>query len=312
MSYLLWLQTLRGSFLDSVLMTVTDFVVSPAMYIFVAVLYWCFSKRAAIFLAMNLSFGSLLNQTLKNIFCVYRPWIYHPEFTPYEPAKVGATGYSFPSGHTQIAAAEFLSIADWQRKRKSVVIVCVVMTLLVMFTRNYLGVHTLQDVVASLVLSVLVIGLNRKLFSWVDGGKHRDLWLVGVGILVTTLLLVFLTAKSYPMDYAPDGVLLVDPNLMITDCYLAAGCVYGFLTGWILERRLLRFTVEVSAKAKLFRTVFGAVILFIYATFARDIFVQFHAYWGELIFIFVAFVYILFLYPALFAWVEKLMHKRKK
>ena len=173
--FLLWLQELRGGFWDSFLMGVTDFIASPVVYVFVAVLYWCFNKRAALFLAMNLSLGSLANQTLKNTFCVYRPWIKNPAVVPYAAAMESATGYSFPSGHTQIAASEFLSIAVWQKKRVWLVILSVFMTLTVMFTRLYLGVHTPQDVLVSLVVSCIVIFINAKLLTWIDAGKNRDL-----------------------------------------------------------------------------------------------------------------------------------------
>ena len=119
--YLLWLQTIRNDFLDNVLLGISDLVVSPVIYIIIAVVYWCFNKRAALFLAMNIGIGSMVNQTLKNIFCVYRPWIKNPEIVPVKAALENATGYSFPSGHTQIATSGFLSIAVWQKKRKWIV-----------------------------------------------------------------------------------------------------------------------------------------------------------------------------------------------
>ena len=259
MQYLLWLQGIRNGFLDSFLMTVTDFVSSPVVYVFVAVLYWCFQKRVAVFLAMNISVGSMANQLLKNIFCVYRPWILYPELKPVPAALEGATGYSFPSGHTQLASTEFLSIASWQRKRKWLVALCIFMTLMVMFTRNYLGVHTIWDVLVSALLACVVIFLNEKLLAWVEKGKNRDFWVFGIGMVLTHAALAYTSLKSYPMDYNENGVLLVDPKEMIVDCYLGAGCLAGFLLGWILERRCLGFSTEVSGKTRLWRGVFAPI-----------------------------------------------------
>jgi len=280
-------------------------VASPVMYVFVAVLYWCYNKRAATFLAMNLSFGSLVNQALKNTFCVYRPWIRESKLVPLAAAKETATGYSFPSGHTQIASSEFLSLAYWQKKRTWFVAFCVFMTLLVMFTRMYLGVHTLWDVLASLAVSLVVIFLDAKLFSWVSGGKHRDVWVFGIGCFVAAVFLLYTTVKAYPLDFGADGSLLVNPKEMITDCYAAAGCVFGFLLGWILERRFVKFETAVSGKTKVVRSVIGALILYIFSEFCREPLGAIHMYWGELFFFFIAFVYILFLYPALFSLWEK-------
>ncbi|MBO5364799.1 MAG: phosphatase PAP2 family protein, partial [Clostridia bacterium] len=223
MEYLLWLQGVRSDFWNVILMYATELVTSPLMYLFVAVLYWCFAKNAAITLALNISIGSMINQTLKNIFCVYRPWVQNPALKPVEAAKETATGYSFPSGHTQLAATEFLSIAAWQRKRKWLVAVCFFMTFLVMFTRNYLGVHTLPDVLASFLIACFVVLVTPKLLEWIEHGKNRDLFVTILVMILSGLTLVYTTLKSYPMDYLPDGRLLVSPKEMITDCYRAAG-----------------------------------------------------------------------------------------
>lgn len=307
--YLLWLQELRGGFLDSFLLTVTDFIASPVMYVFIAIMYWCLNKRAALFLAMNLSFGSMVNQTLKNTFCVYRPWVNNPEVTPLDAAKESATGYSFPSGHTQIAASEFLSIAAWQKKHKWVVALCVFMVFLIMFTRNYLGVHTPQDVLASLLVALVVMFLSSKLLSWIERGKNRDIIVLCTGIIVTAIALIYTTLKPYPLDYDTQGALLVDPKEMITDCYIAAGCVFGFLIGWILERRLVGFCTNAPKKTLVIRAVIGSVILLIYALFAREPLSNIHHYWGEFAFIAIAFIYILFIYPVMFTLWERRRRK---
>lgn len=305
MEYLLWLQNIRNDMLNTVLMAVTDFITSPVMYLAMAILYWCFNKKVAYYIAMNISVGSMVNQALKNTFCVYRPWIKNPDIKPVPEALESATGYSFPSGHTQIASSEFLSVAVWQRKRKWIVGVCVFITLLVMFTRNYLGVHTLQDVLASLAVSVIVLFITKKILEWTEGGKNRDLIVFGIGMAVCTAFLAYTTLKPYPKTYIPNGSLLVDPKEMITDCYAAAGCVYGFLIGWICERRFVDFKTDVSSKTKLVRAIVGSVILLIIATVVRDALTSVHMWWGELAFFVIAFVYILYLFPALFSWVER-------
>ncbi len=311
MEYLLWLQGIRSDFWNVVLMYVTELVTSPLMYLFVAVLYWCFAKKAAISLALNLSLGSLINQTLKNIFCIYRPWIQNPALKPVEAAKATATGYSFPSGHTQLAATEFLSIAVWQKKRKWIVVFCFFMTFLVMFTRNYLGVHTLPDVVASFLIACFVVAVTPKLVDWIENGKNRDLLVAVLVSVLAGIALVYTTWKSYPMDYLPDGTLLVSPKEMITDCYSATGCIYGFFAGWLLERRLIKFSTEVSGKTKAVRGFVGSVLLLAYVLFLQDPMIAVDVYWGNFAFLFFAFVLILFLYPLLFTAVEKMLHKKK-
>ncbi len=311
MNYILWLQGIRSEFWNIVLVNVTEFVTSPVVYLFVAVLYWCFSKKAAIMIAANLSVGTMINQTLKNVFCVYRPWVLNPKVKPVEAALENATGYSFPSGHTQLAATEFLSIALWQRKRKWLVAFCVFMTLLVMFTRNYLGVHTLPDVLASLLIACFVISVIPKLLDWVENGKNRDVIVTLATFLVGAGMLIYTSVKNYPMDYQVNGKLLVSPREMITDCYSAAGCVFGFFLGWILERRFLKFSTDVPGKTKWVRGIIGSILLLAYVFLVEEPLVRIDAYWGNFAFLAVAFILILFLYPTVFVKVEEKIQKKK-
>lgn len=309
--FLLWLQDIRTPFLDTVLEAVTDMVTGVWMYAVIAVIYWCINKRAATLVAVNIAAGTMVNQGLKNTFCVYRPWIRDPRAIPAGDAMTNATGYSFPSGHTQVAACEFLSVAVWQKKRKWVVILCSFLTLLVMFTRLYLGVHTPQDVLVSLAVSVAVIFANVWLMKWVDGGRNRDIAFAACGIVLGVAFLLYATLKPYPLDYDEAGALLVDPVEMVVDCYSAAGCVFGFCAGWLLERRLVSFDEGGSATTRIIRGAIGTVILALIALLAKDgLILLLGEHWGHLIFFFIAFVYILFLYPLLFVRVERWLKSR--
>lgn len=305
MDYLLLLQNFRNDTLNAILMTVTEFIASPVVYVGLAILYWCFNKSAAYFIAMNISVGNMVNQALKNTFCIYRPWIKNNMIKPVPAAMETATGYSFPSGHTQVATSEFISIAVWQRKRKWLVAVCSIITLLVMFTRNYLGVHTPQDVVVSLFMTLIVIFLNGRILSWVDSQKNRDWIVFGIGMTVSCMFLAYVTLKPYPIDYTANGNILVDPKEMITDCYSAAGCVFGFLIGWICERKLLNFTTDVPKSTRIVRSIIGTAILLAFVVLAMEPIKSIHPYWGNLLFFAIAFIFILFIYPLLFTLWEK-------
>ena len=311
MEYLLCLQELRSDALNTVLMAVTDFITSPVVYVGIALLYWCFNKRAASLIAMNISVGSMVNQALKNTFCIYRPWIRYPEITPVPAAMDTATGYSFPSGHTQLASGEFLSIAVWQKKRKWLVGVCIAITLLVMFTRNYLGVHTLEDVLVSLAVSLVVIFAGNNLSGWVDKGKNRDIAVLGVGMVLCAAFIVYVTIKPYPIDYTQTGEVLVNPKDMINDCYSAAGCVVGFLIGRVAERHILNFRTDVSKSAKIMRGIVGTALLLMLVLFAMEPVTALHPYWGEFGFFVLAFIFILFIYPLMFVIWERVAYKKQ-
>ena len=72
-------------------------------------------------------------------------------------ARAEATGIPSPSGHTQNAVATYGGIARYTR-RGWLRVVLVVLTVLIAFSRMYLGVHTPLDVgVSFLIAAVLVL-----------------------------------------------------------------------------------------------------------------------------------------------------------
>ncbi|MDD6655680.1 MAG: phosphatase PAP2 family protein [Lachnospiraceae bacterium] len=319
--YLLWLQELRnatGGAMDAFFEFISDFVHGTYAYLMMAAIYWCIDKKAGIMIAMNVGFGNVANQTLKNICCVYRPWIRDARIVPAGNSMQTATGYSFPSGHTQLATAEFGTIAVWQRRRKWLATLCVVMIMLVMFSRNYLGVHTPQDVIVSCALCSLVIFADYRLMRWMEAKQNRDLLVLGAGLVICAIYLVFFTLKSYPVDYAVDGSILVDPAKMITDCYSAAGCAVGFLIGWILERRLVKFEPMQKVWQKMICFIAGAVLLALvmkavceplYAAM-KEISMM-GSYFGKMLYYIIAYVFIMAGFPALMKLVNKFYQRKR-
>ena len=98
----------------------------------------------------------VLNQFLKILCRVPRPWVKDPNFTIVESAREAASGYSFPSGHTQVAVGLYGGVArvtgkTWLR------IAMIVLALLVGLSRMYLGVHTPADVLVSVGIAAVLI-----------------------------------------------------------------------------------------------------------------------------------------------------------
>lgn len=172
--YLLWLQGLReaapawvGRFFE----LVSAVEAGPLLLAVPFVLYWCFDKRRGAFVLFCFALGNLATQVVKNLVGCHRPWVRDARVRPAEGALDGATGYSFPSGHTTIAASTLGGIAWLWRRRGWVVAVCVVLTLLVGFSRNFLGVHTPQDVLAGLAVGAGVVAAVNLAARWVWAGE---------------------------------------------------------------------------------------------------------------------------------------------
>ena len=87
-------------------------------------LFWCVNKRTGYYAFLVGLFGTVGNQWLKIACRIPRPWVLDPDFTIVESARAAATGYSFPSGHTQNAVGTFGAMA-LRTERKWVRGVCI-------------------------------------------------------------------------------------------------------------------------------------------------------------------------------------------
>ena len=240
-NYLLWLQRLRessGDVLSPVLMWVSDIMVGLVPVCVVAFVYLCVSKRWGYYIMASVFAATTVNQCLKNTFCVYRPWIRCSEIQPYADSALKATGYSFPSGHASTAASFFGAFASMLRQRRWAVWACAVCALVVCFSRNYLGVHTPEDVLTGIAEGLAAVWIVDR-YVRVRRDGRRDAAAVVMGLVAVGAVLTYATLKPYPVDLAADGSILVDPMLMITDCYVTAGLMTGFLTGWYVEKHYI-------------------------------------------------------------------------
>lgn len=106
---------------------------------------------------------------LKNVF-----QISHPSSGLYE-----VEGWSFPSGHATVATAFFFLLSHilWRRfkttlGRTLLVVGSVVGTLLICFSRLYLGAHWTLDVLAGIALGTLSVSFTVLLFNLFLGNKR--------------------------------------------------------------------------------------------------------------------------------------------
>ena len=245
--YLLLLQRLRetaGGLLTPLMELVSELAASSVTIGAAAFVFWAVDRHFGGFLMLNYVGSSLLNQAVKLTACVYRPWVRDGRVQPVLTALDKATGYSFPSGHTQSAAAIYGSVALWYgKKRPWLASLMAAMILLTGFSRNYLGVHTPQDVLVSMALCAGYLWLNGKVAALLEKRPGLDVAVAAAGVAFALAAVAWFSCKSYPLDYV-DGALLVDPVVMMEDGFMAAGMVFGFYPGWLIERRWLRFTTS--------------------------------------------------------------------
>jgi len=118
-------------------------------------------KKYAILFPSALIAGGILTYFLKMFFNVSRPL----------DTLIAPFGQSFPSYHSVIATIFFGMLIyifnDYLKKPWRVIlnIFCVVMVILISFSRLYLGVHWLSDVLGGILLGILVIYVSVKIFK---------------------------------------------------------------------------------------------------------------------------------------------------
>ena len=183
MELLYALESIRTPFLDKLMGIVTNLGGEAAFIAAAIIVFWCLSKNCGYYM-MTVGFaGTIINQFLKLWFRIPRPWVKDPNFTIVESARAEATGYSFPSGHTQNAFAVFGAPARYC-KSTALRIVFVLLIALTAFSRMYVGVHTPLDVGVSLIVGTVLV--LATYFVWNIGGT----WYGAIGMLGAAICMV--------------------------------------------------------------------------------------------------------------------------
>ena len=233
------------------------------MLIFTALIYWCASKEFGTYLLMGWSGNRVVNGLLKVTVCAYRPWIRDARIVPDADALRDATGYSFPSGHSMNGASLFGGCAIRRELPRVLRIMTGLICILIALSRNFLGVHTPQDILVGMGTGVLVMWLTWKLLLWIGTHPEKDIRVACIGIAVSLVVAVFAAVKSYPEDYDAAGKLLVDGMKMANDTFKGVGWCAGFMLGWVLERRMVRFSTDIPMLARFTRLTTGLMSYYV-------------------------------------------------
>ncbi len=262
--YLLFLQNIRnatGTALPEFLGVVSKIAVSELPVMMICFVYWALDRQAGKRIIGGFSLGLFMNGLLKLIFCVYRPWIRDARVLPYGDAKVAATGYSFPSGHSTWATGCFGGVGEWLRQQGRRIL-CVLFwgfAVLVYFSRNFLGVHTPQDVLVGFGATALSMFAVYKLEAWTDKDPKRDFYVMAAGLAVCVAAAIFYYVKPYPLDFSADGTLLVDPMKMIKDSFQGIGMLAGYVVCRAIERRGFDFDHVLTMRERIACSVVGLI-----------------------------------------------------
>lgn len=215
-------------------------------------LFWCVNKRTGYYAFLVGLFGTVGNQWLKIACRIPRPWVLDPEFTIVESARAAATGYSFPSGHTQNAVGTFGAIA-LTTKRKWVRGVCIALIVLVPFSRMYLGVHTPLDVGAAFLMAAALLALFYPVFRSEQAMAKGMPWLLGAAVMLAVAFTFYMGGLRV------DAASLDGSNFAHAqeNAYKLLGAVIALLPVYFLEKRYVKFKTGAVWYAQIAKLVLG-------------------------------------------------------
>ena len=255
MGFLRVLEGLRTPALDRLMSAVTAFG-GEGLFIAVAiVVFWCVSKKNGYYLIAAGVGGTVISQTMKIVCAVPRPWVRDPDFTIVESARAGAGGYSFPSGHSQIAVSA-LGGAAMTLKKTWLRAALWILAGLVCFSRMYLGVHTPEDVAVGAAIGLaLVFGL------WPVFKNHGDETRAVTAVFAVTAALALASAlygqlHAWPADVDAENLAEFQKN-----SFTMLGVAAGALIACPLERRYVDFKTQAPLWAQVLKCLLGLAVV---------------------------------------------------
>ena len=263
------IQSIANPFLDGLFQFITMFGEEAILIPLIAVIYWAFNKKMGEYIAYASLTSVLVNGAIKDIFKAKRP-IGEPGIRSLKVET--ATGYSFPSGHTQGTASFWSAIAIYLKNNYMYAISALII-ILVAISRLYLGVHYPKDVLFGAIFGILTSFITYKLFNKVNNK---------IALYFGTFI-IFIPALLYAHS---------------ADFIKGMGTFLGFALGIYVEKKYVNFSVEGKSINKILRVVIGLAILILLKVGLKAVFPN------KLVFHFLRYFIIVFfgigLYPAIF------------
>ena len=229
-----FIQSFKNPILNILFLTITISTEIPVVLIVASILYWCVNKKYGERLLFALIGNLALNTGVKEFFKAQRPI----GVDGIESMRVStATGYSFPSGHTQIGTTFWVSMMSIF-KNKYLYIFGPIIFLVIGISRLYLGVHWPIDVLFGWIFGIIFTLICNYIMSKVEKNKKYRYFNF---IIIPMILWMFIVNS--------------------TKYVKMLGLLSGYIIGYIIEKEYINFNVNVNLKLKIFRYIFGLISL---------------------------------------------------
>ena len=259
MSFLYFLEDLRNPVLDLLFSVITHCGEETVFMAVGMIVFWCVNKHKGYYLLYVGFLGTVINQFLKMLFRVPRPWVKDPDFSIVESAREAAGGYSFPSGHTQTSAGLFGGMAR-MTKNTGFRVAMLILVALVGLSRMYLGVHTPADVLVSLCIAAALVFGVYPLFQKAEKDPKIMYILLFSFVGVMAAYLCFVMLYPFPEEvYAVDAV----QNLISArkNGFTLLGCAVGMVLVYTADLKWLHFETKAVWWAQVIKAIGGIAVV---------------------------------------------------
>lgn len=229
-SVILWIQQFSSPAADVFVQGVTMLGEEYVFMFALTFVYWCIDKAYGAQLSYTFFFSMFFNSTLKVAIGAPRPIGVEGIRTLREHT---ATGFAFPSGHTQ-ATATFWYYLMISLKKPWITFLGILIITLMGLSRMYLGVHWPADVIGGIAGGILFVHIGRAVYS-ASYGKQQYLLPVLFGIAL-------IPAVFFVQD---------------KDFTTLASIVAGASAGFMIEQKYICYTIPESWKFRLLNCFIG-------------------------------------------------------
>ena len=255
MDFLYFLEGMRTSFGDVFFSLITHLGEEILFMAFALIFFWCVDKYRGYYLLIVGFCGTVFNQLLKMIFRVPRPWVLDPDFTIVESARAEATGYSFPSGHTQSSVGLYGGIAR-SSKRRAIQISGVILCALIALSRMYLGVHTPKDVLVSILIGTALLLVFYPIVEKSRENPKVMYIIIAFNLAITVANLLFVELYPFPADIDAANL-----SHAVENAYKMLGAVLGVCSLYPVEHKWIRFETNAVWWAQILKFAGGLALV---------------------------------------------------
>ncbi len=234
-------------------------------------IFWSFNAALGFRVGLILILSNGLSVTLKLAFHSPRPYWLNRAVVGYVPEH----SFGLPSTHAMSAMSIWGLIASSRRKMwERVALVAIIF--LIGFSRIYLGVHFISDVLvgwlAGGLLLYIFLKVERPIVAWVHGLSLAQMIGLALGSAILVALLTILPAAALSDWQTPavwsENAIASQPEgyiepLNLDGAFTLSGTWFGFLAGtaWMFHRKGF-FDASGTPRQRLLRYVIGVVGIF--------------------------------------------------